>query len=347
MSLLWIGSLILCSVPLFVGLVLGGVFIYARLKLVDFILRIFQEKPLFIIPRGGPRAGAEDVTFESEDGLRLRGCYLKTQYPRKGVILFGLEFGSNRWSCQSYCEPLLQAGYDIFSFEPRNQGDSEGMEGYEPLQWLTSYELADTEAAIAYLKCRPDADPKGIGLFGISKGANAGLMAAGSDRSIRCIVTDGAFGTYSTMVPYMRKWVALYNESYLTHGLLPIWFYGIIAMHVIRRVQRERQVRFMHIESAMARLKRPLLMIHGGGDTYIKPEMAREIFRRAAGPKSFWVVPNAKHNQAIQIAGDDYCGRVVQFFNLHLAGIEPATVAIESADFDPTTLPENAVAAPA
>jgi hypothetical protein len=38
------------------------------------------------------------------------------------------------------------------------------------------------------------------------------------------------------------------------------------------------------------------------------------------------VVPKAKHNQAIHIAGDEYCRRVVGFFDLHLAGIEPSAI---------------------
>lgn len=346
MSLFWLGILVLVSVPVLVSLVVGGLYIYVRWSLLDNLLRIFQEKPLFIIPRGEPRPGAEDVEFPSREGLALRGCYLKTDQQRKGVILFGLEFGSNRWSCQSYCEPLLQAGYDVFAFEPRNQGDSDGMEGYEPLQWLTTYEMLDTQAAIRYLKGRPDADPKGIGFFGISKGANAGLMAAARDRYVRCLVTDGAFGTYSTMVPYMRKWVAVYSQKYLTQGLLPIWFYGMVAMAGLRKVQRRRRVQFQHVETAMPRLRRPLLMIHGGEDSYIKTEMAREVFRRAAGPKAFWVVPGAKHNQANQIAGVAYNERVVGFFDLHLTGLEPATVAVEPLEELPN-LSETAVATPA
>ena len=49
------------------------------------------------------------------------------------------------------------------------------MPGYDPLQWVTDYEVRDAEAALAYLKSRPDADPRGVGFFGISKGAGAGL----------------------------------------------------------------------------------------------------------------------------------------------------------------------------
>jgi len=336
MSSLWLGMAFLVVVPVAVTLIVGGLYFYVRWNLLDNLLRIFQEKPLFIIPRGLPRDGAEDVEFPTSDGLNLRGCYLRTEAgQRKGVILFGLEFGSSRWSCQSYCEPLMQAGYDVFAFEPRNQGDSDGMEGYDPLQWVTTYEFRDTQAALRYLKTRDDADPKGIGFFGISKGANAGLLAAARDRSIRCIATDGAFGTYSTMVPYMRKWVGVYSQKYLTQGLLPIWFYGLVAMAGLKKVQSTRRVQFQHIENAMPRLKRPLLMIHGSDDSYIKTEMARDVFKRAAGPKAFWVVNGAKHNQAIHIAGPEYSERVVSFFNLHLAGLEPATVVPEPVEEAP------------
>ena len=154
---------------------------YLIRKYLHNMLRIFQEKPLFVIPRGQPLPEAEDVRFPGSDGLRLRGCYWHATRPRRGVILFGLEFGSNRWSCRPYCEYLVEAGFDVFAFEPRNQGDSDKQPGYEPLQWLTDFEVRDAESALAYLKGRADADPRGVGFFGISKGGNAGLLAASRD----------------------------------------------------------------------------------------------------------------------------------------------------------------------
>ena len=101
---------------------------------------------------------------------------------------------------------------------------------------------------------------------------------------------------------------------------MPSWYYGLVARAGIRKAAKERRCRFPHLEDLIGKLApRPLLMIHGGGDTYIKPEMAQALFDRAKQPKEFWLVANAKHNQALQLANDEYCRRVREFFDTHLA----------------------------
>lgn len=331
--LFWLGVALLCSMPVVLLLYAIYLYIYIRVKYLHFLVRIFQEKPLFIVPRGQPLPDAEEVRFPSGDGLTLSGCYLRAARPRRGVILFGLEFGSNCWACRPYCEHLIENGFDVFAFESRNQGTSDAQPGYDPLQWVTEYEVRDTEAALAYLKSRADADPRGVGFFGISKGAGAGLLAASCDPYVRCCVTDGVFGTYTTLVPYMRQWFRIYNNRYTTQGLIPEWFYGLIGLVGLRQIERERCCRFPHLEKSLPRLApRPLLMIHGKGDTYIKPEMASRLFEFVGAPKEFWLVENAKHNQALQIAGEEYRQRVLQFFDKHLASQESGVNGQRSAD---------------
>jgi alpha-beta hydrolase superfamily lysophospholipase len=323
-TLFWLGLIVMCSVPICLAVWLTVMYGYLRWKYVHLIVRIFQEKPLFIIPRGDPLAEAETVTFQTVDGLTLCGCYLATPHRRRGVILFGLEFGSSRWSCRSYCEHLVENGFDVFAFESRNQGASDSLPGYDPLPWVTHYEVEDVRAALRYLKGRPDADPRGVGFFGISKGGAAGLFAASSDPTIRCCVTDGAFATYSTLVPYMRHWFRIYNRDFFLQGLLPSWYYGLVGLAGLRQIERERHCRFPHLEKVLGRLApRPLLMIHGELDTYIKQEMAQALFACAREPKEFWLVEGAKHNQALHMAGDEYRRRVLEFFENHLAGSMP------------------------
>jgi pimeloyl-ACP methyl ester carboxylesterase len=325
-TLFWLGLALMCSVPVLLAVWLAVMYVYLRWKYLHLMVRIFQERPLFVIPRGDPLPGTETVTFRTADGLTLCGCYLATPHRRRGVILFGLEFGSSRWSCRPYCEHLVRQGFDVFAFESRNQGASDSLPGYEPLHWVTEYEVADVRAALAYLKGRPDADPRGVGFFGISKGGGAGLFAAGRDPYVRCCVTDGAFATYTTLVPYMRHWFRIYNRDYFLQGLLPSWYYGRVGLSGLRQIERERHCRFPHLEKVVGRLApRPWLMIHGEADPYIKPGMARTLFEIARDQKEFWLVPGAKHNQALQVAGDEYRRRVLEFFEKHLADGAEAT----------------------
>ena len=323
MLLFWLGLVIFLSVPLGIAAWLVGLHFYLRWKYLHLILRIFQERPLFIVPRGQPVPGAEDVRFPTVNGLTLSGCYLHTTAARRGVILFGLEFGSNRWSCVAYCENLLEAGFDVFAFESRSQGDSDKQPNYEPLQWVTDYEVEDTRAAIAYLKTRPEVDAKGIGFFGISKGAGAGLIVAAEDPFLRCCVTDGVFATYGVLVPYMRKFFQIYNQQYRLQGLLPSLYYGLLGLVALKHTERERHCRFPHLEHVIDRLApRPLLMIHGAADTYIKQEMAETLSEKAAEPKEFWLVDKAKHNQALIVETDEYRRRVLEFFCRTLDGVQ-------------------------
>jgi pimeloyl-ACP methyl ester carboxylesterase len=335
----WIGVALLLSAPLSVLLVLVVLHFYLRWTYLYRMVRIFQEKPLFIVPRGQPIPDAEEVVFTTADGLRLKGSYFKTPARRKGVILFGLEFGSNRWACRPYCDHLIAGGYDIFAFDPRNQGDSDRQPGYEPLQWVTEFDVRDMKAALAYLKARADADPRGIGFFGISKGAGSALLAFARERHVLCFVTDGVFGTFTTLVPYMRQWFRIYNKHYVLQGLLPSWYYGMLGKVGLGWVEQERKCRFPLLESALARgVPRPVLMIHGGGDTYIKPEMARALYELLTGAKELWLVEGAKHNQALQVAGEEYRRRVLEFFDAHLAAPPEKDLSLNGA---PATQPES------
>jgi hypothetical protein len=195
------------------------------------------------------------------------------------------------------------------------------------LQWVTRYEVRDTRAALAYVRRRPDADPRGVGFFGISKGAGAGVLAARVEPYVRCCLTDGMFATTTTVVPYMRHWFHIYNTRF-PQLLIPDWYYYLVAWLALRQVGRERKCRFPDLERSIARLSpRPLLMIHGGLDTYIKPDMARALFEKAREPREFWLVEGAKHNQALVVAGEEYRERALRFFEQHLASPSTETVS--------------------
>jgi pimeloyl-ACP methyl ester carboxylesterase len=333
----WVWWVLAVLAALSVTLVVGGCILYVRNRYLDQIVRIFEEKPLFIIPRGKAPAGVDEIAFPTDNGLTLRGCYLPGRGPRRGVILFGLEFGSNRWASLQYCDALLKRGYDVFAYEPRNQGASDVDPTYAPMQWVTDHDFADLKAAVAYLKSRPDI-PTGIGTFGVSKGGGLALALAAEEPFVKCVVTDGAYGTRTTVVPFMRRWMPIYLKR------MPTWLrrhsphavYLLFCDAAIRRSAHRRRVHFRTLDRALPKVRVPVQMIHGGGDTYITPAMAEALYLQLPeGNKHLWVVPKAKHNQAVVVAGEEYGRRVVAFFDEHLAPHSDAP----SGDETPVLLP--------
>ena len=294
------------------------------------IRRMLLESPIFSPTEGIPCADAENVEFQTADGLTLRGSYLKTPCGSPAaLVVFCHEFLADRWSGFSYWESLLSDGFDVFTFDFRNHGTSDCDPAYTPHHWVTQHDVNDVMAALDYLDHRQDSCSLPIGLFGISRGGGAAIAAAAEDPTVRALVTDGAFATHGTVLNYMRKWVVLYSDNRILHRL-PDWYYSFIRDRVLAGIGREFNCRFPKLERALRRISpRPIFMIHGGRDSYIRPSIAREFFEHARGAKEFWVVKGARHNACLEQAGEEYQGRVRSFFRTHLTvarSMQEATV---------------------
>lgn len=333
-TLVWIvlGTVFVAPVALAIRVTYS--IIRARILYIPMVVRIFLESPLFMVPKAQPDPKAEDLHITTSDGMKLAACWIPPRSPLKGVILFGIEFGSNRWSCLHYCQSLLDAGYAIFSYDPRNQGDSEAMPGYNPLHWVTGYEVMDARAAMNYVASRPETIKMGgFGVFGISRGGSALLFLSGDNPQVKSIVTDGIYPTYSLMLPYIRQWISIYvKENTWAHDYLPDSVCGWFALGALREVENEFKIQIPYLESEMGKMKKqPLLMIHGAEDRYIKPEVAKKMFDISNGGKKapvpayheFWLIDKAKHNEGIQREPELYATRVRGFFDRYLAPAQP------------------------
>jgi pimeloyl-ACP methyl ester carboxylesterase len=317
------------------GGVVGGFLVYVWIRYSPIIGRIFEDPPIFRPLRIEPETGGEDVRFATADGLTLEGTYFPTRTERRvGVILFCHEFLSDRWSFRPYTEELREIGFDLFTFDFRNHGGSETDARYiKPLQWVSDLEVKDVVAAVDYLKSRPDRDPAGIGMFGISRGGGAALCVAADDPAAWAVVTDGAFPTRGTMSAYIMRW----KEIYVTRRLwknMPLWIYSFAGWAGRLRAQRRLGRLYPDLERAVARLApRPWLLIHGELDKYIEPAIARTFFAHAGQPKESWIVPKAKHNRCRDLEPDIYRLRILDFFRRY-------------APRRPTTAPDRAIEPP-
>jgi fermentation-respiration switch protein FrsA (DUF1100 family) len=296
-------------------LALAGV-IYMMVRYTSVIARHFEAQPVFLPLRVSPVEADETVEFRSTDGYTLSGSYFRSRTGlQSGVIVYCHEYLSDRWSFRPYIDELRDIGFDIFSFDFRNHGSSATEEGYTPIQWATDRELRDLRGALAYLRSRPDRDPAGLALFGVSRGGTTALLATAVEPDVWGVVTDGAFPTSGTMLPYILRWAELYVKSAFIRHAVPMWVYRLLAWSGRRRTERTMGCRFPSVERAAARISpRPWLLIHGQADTYISPQVALGLFDLAGEPKEAWLVTGAKHNRCLERDPGRYAGRIRDFF---------------------------------
>ncbi|MGE5193572.1 MAG: alpha/beta hydrolase [Deltaproteobacteria bacterium] len=298
-------------------------------------LPIFEHRPPISAELYPPDSSAEQVAITTRDGLRLAGSWWRTSHdvPR-GVILFCHELDSNRWSALAYCEGLLAAGFHVFTFDFRNHGDSQSLAGYSPLHWATEFEIEDIRAATACIAAHPDLGHLPLGIFGMSRGGTAALVAAAGCEAIRCVAADGALACVEMQGHYTHRWGRLYFPDLVFHWV-PMWHQHFTLWLVRTFSELRKRVRYVIAERAAAELRsKPVLLISGARDTYVNPEITQRLHTRTGQPAaSLWIVPDAKHNMSRQTCPQEYDARLVEFFAaLEPAGSETPFAAVALAD---------------
>jgi alpha-beta hydrolase superfamily lysophospholipase len=247
--------------------------------------------------------GYEEISFQTEDGLRLTGWWLPRPDTQRIVIGLGghhspktdlLGIGSGLW----------RAGNNVLLFDWRSRGQSEIAQ-----HSLAYYELRDAAAAIDYALARiPDAR---LGLVGFSMGASVALLLAAKSASVRAVVADSPFTGIAEVIAYRAARLHLPAQLVVPMAdALTGWRYGY----------RFGAVR--PIEAIAALSPRPLLLIHGDADTIIPVSHAQQLFDTAREPKELWVVQGAEHCGGYFADRASYVARVAGFFEQYLASIE-------------------------
>ncbi|MDD4888380.1 MAG: alpha/beta fold hydrolase [Phycisphaerae bacterium] len=306
-------------------------------RYVRIMLNILADTPppLSMGPLDFQRMEGEHVQFRAADGVSLHGMFLygDRSRARKGMIIFCHEFASDMYSSARYCRPLLEAGFDVFTFDFRGHGRSSNSPDYTARQWPSDKEVADCIGAFAYVQSvlAGEGLPENFGVFGISRGAGAALMAMAGDEAAKCIVADGAFSTDVTLESLMKKWAYIFARVKFLYENHPPAFWRFLRWVLFLFAPRRFHCRFPSVRKALVRMTpRPVFFIHGERDSYIRSEQTRFLYALAPQPKFLWIVPSAKHNQSVVIAPDAYRVRTVAFFERFLTGIEGSMEHLEA-----------------
>ncbi len=305
-------------------------------KYVRIALNILRTTtpPLTRNPLDYARLVGEPITFPAVDGQQLRGMLIRgnPEVPRRGLIIFAHEFCSDMYSCGRYCRPLQQVGYDIFSFDFRGHGQSPCEPGYTPRQWITNHDMHDMLGAVAYVRAHlRDQDlPDEIGVFGISRGACAAILAAAADPHVRAVVADGAYSTDNCIEYFLKRWAAIFVSPGMPYEGHPPAFWRFMRRTLMLAARRAFRCLLPSVMQSLARMTpRPMLFIHGEKDSYLPVDQSRKLYAVAGQPKYFWIAPGARHNQAVALHPDVYARLTIAFFDRHLAHLPGASVELE------------------
>jgi uncharacterized protein len=135
-----------------------------------------------------------DVSFASGEDTCAGWLYLPTGVASPPVVILGHGLGGTReMRLDAFAERFAQAGIAALAFTYRHFGDSGG----QPRQLLSiKRQLADWDAAIAWVKARRDVDGTRIAVWGSSFGGGHSITVASRHPELcaavaQCPFTDG------------------------------------------------------------------------------------------------------------------------------------------------------------
>lgn len=295
---------------------------------VPLILRQFEAQPPFNVVNHPSVDRAERVEFTTADGVRLRGSLMTgNSLTPRGLVLFCPEVGGTHWSSGWYCRGLVDAGFDVLSFDFRNQGESDSLPGYTPTHWPTRHELTDVDAAIDFIQSRSDLRTLPLVLMGISRGSIIALHTASRVPYVRAVCGEGTYSVDALLEHFVLRWAQLYLPPWALR-LIPMWHLRL-TLRMVRWISAcRRHVRYAILEPSLAGLRgRPVLLISGERDNYVPPSIIRGLARRIASPLCrIWSVPRAKHNQAREVDSRAFDQTVEEFFSLVCPAVQRTSV---------------------
>ena len=219
----------------------------------------------------------EDVRFQASDGVALHGWFVAGGGDATLVWFHG-NGGNIGHRVGNIRELVVRLGVSIFIFDYRGYGRSEGSP-YEEGTYL------DAESAITYVRSRDDVDPEKTIYFGRSLGC-----AVAAEMAIkyppRALICESGFTSVraitKSVYPFLPGLQLLVTTKYDTL-------------------------------SKIERVNAPVMVLHGDRDEIVPFSMSRELFDAAKGPKRFYTIEGAGHNDTYYVGGPAYFEALREF----------------------------------
>lgn len=239
--------------------------------------------------RGNLPFEVEEVRFPSGDGTSLHGWLLRHTTPGAplGTVIHFHGNALNLTHHVRFVDWLPAEGFDVFMFDYRGYGRSQERPARRGIH-------LDGQAALEYVRSRPDVESDKLLVFGQSLGGAVALAAVGEGRrdGIRGMAVEASFASYRRVAN------TVLGGTFLTYPC--VWLTISEAHSPWRSIENLAGI--------------PLVVLHGDQDSVVPLREGEALFEAAPGPKEFWLVDGGRHGRAMTHHGDLYRKRLAGFF---------------------------------
>ncbi len=217
----------------------------------------------------------EDVWFDTGDGVKLHGWWV----PKAGAPVL-VWFHGNAGNISHRLENIKllhdRGGVQVFIFDYREYGRSQGRISREGT-------FLDAAAAYRYVTETRRVPAADVVLFGRSLGTALATDLA-ANHPCRALILESAFTNSSDMAKMLAPFLFDWRPKVPYDNL-----------------------------GKIAKVKVPVLIIHGDHDEIIPVDMGRRVFAAANPPKDLYIIPGAHHNDTYALGGKEYFQRLKAF----------------------------------
>jgi uncharacterized protein len=224
-------------------------------------------------------ATATEVSFPTEDGLRLGAWFVPAAGASRGItVLFLSGNGGNRAMRAPFAAALASHGIAMLLVDYRGYGGNPGRPTESGL-------AADARAARGYLAQRPDVDATRIVYFGESLGTGVAVRLA-AEQLPRALVLRSP---YTSLVDTGRR----------HYPFLPV---SLLLADRFESLDR------------IGGISCPVLVIAGTRDSLVPADQSERLFEAIRSPnKKLLLIDGADHNDYELLAGTELVNTTVDF----------------------------------
>ncbi len=208
-----------------------------------------------------------DIYFDSHDGTHLHGWWVQPEGDSKGLMVIVHGNAQNLSAHYRGWIWLVESGYELFIFDYRGYGKSEGEPGLAEA-------VEDTRAALEFVKLHHQGRQFvcGQSLGGVLLSSALAIEPA---LDHRLVIIDSAYSGLEEMGRHVL------SRSYIT------WPFQWLAYPLLTDEY--------DAVDKVTKINSPLLFVAGSSDSVIPPNNSWQLFDAATRPKEMWLVEGAGH----------------------------------------------------